>query len=195
MPTLSRRVSAVAAAFALLAPLAAFAEPEPPKPAEKEVARTPEDAAKQFEAALKSKNRARAWELIGSESRKILEEKIGQTMKDAEGEERKEMAEELGVTEADYSSMSAKDLVLATIFAKFSAQNSKKEVSLTIKDVTIDGAKAEAKTAFGDEEPTTSHFIKEDGEWKFDVKRDMDESGKAPPPDPEDEDPDEGDGK
>ncbi|MCE9584989.1 MAG: hypothetical protein K8T20_21060 [Planctomycetes bacterium] len=199
MTTLSRRLAAMAAAFALLAPVAGFAEPEPPAPAKKEVAATPEDAAKQFEAALKGKNRARAWELIGSESRKVLEEKIGEAMKAAEGEERTELAEELGVSEADYATMSAKDLVLATLFAKFSAQNSKKEMSLTIKDVKVEGGKAEAKTAFGDEEPTTSHFIKEDGEWKFDVKRDMDESGKAPPPDappdPDNEDSGEGDGK
>jgi hypothetical protein len=181
------------AVFALAC--AAFADPDKPAP-EKQVAKTPEEAAKQFETALKQKDKARTWELMSADSRKILEEQVGDKMKSAEGEERTELAEELGVSEEDYAKLSSRDLVISMLFARYTAQNAKQEMKLAITDVKVDGDKAEAKTTFGQEEPSTSHFVKEDGEWKFDVKRDMDDAGRKPPPpdQPPDKEKD-GDGK
>jgi hypothetical protein len=194
---MNRVASAGAALLASLLILASpgmlRADPEKPPAEEKSVAKTPEEAWSQFQKAIGGKDKDRIWSLLSKDSRESLEKEIGGKLKSAEGTERAEMAKELGVTEEAFAKMSEKELVLAMILQAASASENDL-VKLKVKDIKVDGDKAEGNRDVSadekTEETTKAYFLKEDGEWKIDIKREMEEarkdSEKEEPPPPDD---------
>ncbi|MEK7468246.1 MAG: hypothetical protein AAB074_12605 [Planctomycetota bacterium] len=181
MPTMIAAM--IAAALAFLAPAGVMAEPEKP-PADKEVAETPGNAWTQFQKAVEAKDRERIWALLSKDSRALLETELGAKLKSAEGDSRKQLAEEIGVTVEEFAKMSEKDLVLAMVIA--SATKDKDSIlKMKVTDIKIDGDKAEGKRdekGEGKEEDMgPAYFLKEDGEWKLDMKREMEENESEEP--------------
>lgn len=190
---LTAAVAAAALAFAV--PRTLRADPEKPAPEEKETAKTPEEAWTQFQKAIAKPDKERIWALLGKESRAVLEKEIGAVMKAAEGEQKAEIAEEIGVTEEEFEKMTDKDLVIAMVLS--AAKKDQNDIqNMKVTDIKIDGDKASAmrdESGKGiKEDARKAFFIKEDGEWKLDVKREMsDADGEAPPPptmEPDEED-------
>ncbi len=191
---LTAAIAAAALAFAVPGTLSA--EPDKPAPEEKETAKSPDEAWTQFQKAIAKPDKERIWALLGKESRTVLEQEIGAVMKAAEGEHKEEIAEEIGVTVEEFEKMTSKDLVIAMLLS--AAKKDQNDIQkMKVTEVKIDGDKASAmRDESGDgnkEDAKKAFFIKEDGEWKLDVKREMsDADGEAPPPTME---PDEEDGE
>ncbi|NUN47584.1 MAG: hypothetical protein HUU15_01975 [Candidatus Brocadiae bacterium] len=144
------------------------AEEAPP-----ERAATPEEAWTQFKAAVLRADRVRTWSLLSAESRKEVE-KLGEAMSHLEGDERAERAEELGLSLDAYGRMSAKDLILAQLMASTRKDGGKELESIRIRDVAIDGDRAEG-VRVEEESERPAWFVKEEGEWKLDLARELSE--------------------
>lgn len=180
-----------AAAFALAVPRVVLADPEKPAPEEKETAKTPEEAWTQFQKAITKPDKERLWALLGKDSRKVLEDEIGSMMKAAGGEHKDEIAKELGVTVEEFDKMSEKDLAVAMLVA--SAKKEENDIQkMKVFEIKVDGDKAaglrDEKGEGNKDEAKKAFFIKEDGEWKLDIKREMagDDEGGGDEPDEED---------
>lgn len=186
MRVLARWTAAAAvAALALAVPAALSADEEKPKPEEKETAKTPEEAWTQFQKAIGKGDKERLWALLGKESRKVLEDEIGAMMKAADGEHKAEIAKELGVSEEEFDKMSEKDLAVAMLLSMAKKEDNDIQ-KMKVSDVKVDGDKASGlRDEKGDgnkDEAKKAFFIKEDGEWKLDLKREMSEEGHDPEP-------------
>lgn len=178
-------------ALAVLLPASLPAEPDKPQPEDRPVAATPEEAWTQFQKAVESKDRERIWSLLSKDSREMLEKEIGSEMKGLEGKEAEEMAEEFGITVEEYSKMSEKDLILTRILVS-AARDKNTLLKMKMQDIKVDGDKAEGRRdESGDgKDLRPAYFLKEDGEWKLDAKREM-ERKEEPPPDDAPQEPEE----
>lgn len=169
------------ASFALsLAATAAFAEDDKaPKKAE-----TPEAAFDAFKEAIRSKDAERFWTILSAASRKVLEE-MGEQLKEEDESELAAIAKEAGVTLEDFLKLSAREVITKLVFAKENDENGKKIEEMKLSDVKVDGDAATATRMEG-EAKKNAFFIREDGEWKIDVARELLEEKKEsePPPDP-----------
>ncbi|MBI2920672.1 MAG: hypothetical protein HYY18_06260 [Planctomycetes bacterium] len=152
------------------------AEDEPKE--EKAVAKTPQEAFDQFKVAVKKKDKERFWTLLSKDSQKQVEE-MAAMMSEASEDEKSDMAEKLGITLDELAKLSPKDLMLAVLFAADNAENLDEIEKSELADVKEDGDKA-AGTRIenkGDKEEKKERafFVKEDGEWKLDLAREMKE--------------------
>ena len=100
-------------------------------------------------------------------------------MSESSEEEKAEMAEKLGITLDELAKLSPKDLMLGVLFAEDNAENIEEIQKSELSDVKEDGDKAAAtrieKKGEKDEKKERAFFIKEDGEWKLDLAREMKE--------------------
>jgi len=172
-----------ALAFALLFPAVLQAEPDKSPPEDKPVAKTPEDAWTQFQKAIEKKERERIWSLVSRASRELLEKEIGAKMKALEGTALAEMAEEIGLTPEEFAKLSEKDLVITRILSA-AAKDKNSLLKMKLQNVKVDGDKAEGErdeTGEGKKEDMgPAYFLKEDGEWKLDLKRELEEKESEP---------------
>jgi len=151
---------------------------------EKETAKTPEEAFTQLKKAVEKKDGERFWALLSKDSQKILEQ-MGEGLKTLEGESRDEAAKELGIKPEDMAQMSAKDLTLAKLFSDSNAEERAEIQEMEIKDIAIDEDKAEGtRVQEGKDVKERAFFIKEDGEWKLDVARELKAGSDEDPPEP-----------
>jgi hypothetical protein len=178
-------VKALALAFVLSLPVCAEDAGEKKEP---ETAKTPEDAWSQFQQAIGRKDKDRIWALLSKASREALEKELGARLKLTDPRERKEMAEELGITVEEYDKLTERELVLVMVL-KSAEDPANDLLKVKVKDIKIDGdaaaGKRQASADEKDEETTDAFFLKEDGEWKLDIKRELEAQKEeaAPPPD------------
>lgn len=163
-----------AAVVFAVSPLRAEDEPKP----EKAVAKTPQEAFDQFKVAVKAKDKERFWTLLSKDSQKQVEE-MAAMMSEASEEEKADMAEKLGITLDELAKLSPKDLMLGVLFSEDNAENIEEIQKSELADVKEDGDKAAGtrveKKGEKDERKENAFFIKEDGEWKLDLAREMKE--------------------